>query len=97
MIFPLDTIEWLCIIGLIYDQKVVIYLESIKRFREKSGLTRKELADRLHIHEETLGRYERGDREPSGSIIKSMADLFGCSTDDLLNPPASSKSTRTSA
>lgn len=62
-------------------------MDAIKRCREKAGLSRIEMAERLHIHEESLARYERGDRDPSASLIKDMAVLLGCTTDDLLNPP----------
>lgn len=61
-------------------------MEAIKRYREKAGFSRIELAERLHIHEESLARYERGERDPSSSLIKDMATLFGCTTDELLNP-----------
>lgn len=61
-------------------------MNSIKIRREKMGLSRSEVAERLHIHEETLARYERGTREPVGSLLLSMKQLFGCSVDDLLNP-----------
>lgn len=64
-------------------------MESIRIHREKMGLSREEVADKLHIHEETLARYERGTREPVGSLLREMALLFGCSVDDLLNPTRS--------
>lgn len=61
-------------------------MNSIRAFREKVGLSREDTAEKLHIHEESLARYERGTRDPVGALLKKMALLFGCSVDDLLNP-----------
>lgn len=63
-------------------------MNSLKNHRKKMGLSRLEVAEKLHIHEETLARYERGTREPVGSLLREMALLFGCSVDELLNPTA---------
>lgn len=59
-------------------------METIRIFREQKGLSRVELAEKLCVHEDTVARYERGERVPSGTLIKQMAEIFGCTADELL-------------
>lgn len=48
-----------------------------ERIREVRGtLSRKEFADSLFIHVNTLGRYERGEGEPDATVISKLCDIF---------------------
>lgn len=56
----------------------------LRTFREVMGLTRKELAEQVHISPHTLAIYENGWRGPSRGILQRFADVFGISIDALL-------------
>lgn len=47
----------------------------LKEAREALGLDQAELAPRLQLSKQSLGRYERGDREAPSSVITSLAKL----------------------
>lgn len=44
---------------------------------------KKELANKLGISTHQLGRFIRGNSDPSGTQLKIMAEFFGCLVDDL--------------
>lgn len=56
----------------------------LRRFREAAGLSRKELANQVHISPDTLAIYENGWRGPSRPVLQRLADVLGISTDALL-------------
>lgn len=58
--------------------------ERIRDLREKSGLTQKELADKLKIPNQNISNYERGFRQPDFTTLSMIADFFEVSTDYLL-------------
>ncbi len=51
---------------------------------KRSGLTQRELADRVGITEVSLSRYISGDRIPKGPIIANIANALHTTTDYLL-------------
>lgn len=57
---------------------------NIKGKRKALGLTQEELAVRIGVTRSALGAYEEGRAEPRLSALLSLADLFGCSIDALL-------------
>lgn len=60
----------------------------ITEIRKKKGFSRKELSNHIGYAKVTLGRWERGERVPDGNALLAMAEILGCTTDDLLrNPP----------
>src|SRR5690606_23752258 len=48
----------------------------LRKAREKSRLTQKYVADKIGIHNSTLGKYELGEREPDLEIIKQLAEIY---------------------
>lgn len=63
---------------------------SIRKFRERAGLTQVQFAEKLNISLDSVRRYESGDREPRWSDIAAMCALFagyGCSPEKLMAPP----------
>ena len=56
--------------------------ERIKAVRGR--LTQAEFADRLGLHKNTLGRYERGESEPDISICANICSVFGVNSQWLL-------------
>ena len=60
--------------------------ENLIKLRKTMGLTRKELAEKLNVHENTLAGYELSGREPSYSKLIQIADFFGVTIDELIRP-----------
>ena len=55
----------------------------IREYREKQGLSQKELAEALGIDQSAVSNWERGISEPTAFNIRRLADLFGVSPGDL--------------
>jgi len=58
--------------------------QRLKELREESGLTQKQLADKLGINSVTYLHYEKAQREPPLSLLADMAKFFEVSCDYLL-------------
>ena len=56
----------------------------IKDLREDSDITQKEIADYLHIKQNTYSQYENGHRQLPIDILISIAKYYGTSTDYIL-------------
>lgn len=52
--------------------------------RKANGLTQKELADKLGISDKAVSRWERDETAPDISLIPTLADILGVTTDELL-------------
>lgn len=56
----------------------------LKELRLQSGMTQKELADKIGVTKSVISYYELQERAPSPEILKKLANLFHVSTDYLL-------------
>lgn len=56
----------------------------IAALRKANGMTQKELAERLHVSDKTVSRWECEDSAPDLSIIPAIAEIFGVTCDELL-------------
>jgi len=56
----------------------------ISALRKKKGWSQSELARKIEVSREIVGRYERNDAIPSIDIAKRMADTFEISLDYLV-------------
>jgi len=56
----------------------------IKDLREDSDCTQKEIADYLHIRQNTYSQYETGKRMLPLDVLIALASYYGTSTDYLL-------------
>lgn len=63
--------------------------ETIKNLRTKNNLTQSELAEKIGIARASLCQIERGTRTISLPLGKQIADVFGCTVDDLIMDKAS--------
>lgn len=59
-------------------------IENLKQARKNSGLTQKEVADKLGVGQSTYKNYEGGLREPNGNTTVLLAEIFNVTTDYLL-------------
>ena len=52
--------------------------------RRASGMTQKELAERLSVSDKSVSRWERDDGAPDLALIPVIAEVFGVTCDELL-------------
>lgn len=58
--------------------------DEFKARREALGLDQKQVAERLCVGQPTISRIEAGLKVPSVALVKLAAELFGCTTDELI-------------
>lgn len=59
--------------------------------RKRSGMSQKELAEKIGISRSAVGMYEAGEREPDFETLEALADTFNVNMDTLLgksSPPS---------
>ena len=56
----------------------------ISVLRRASGMTQKELGDKLYVSDKTVSRWERDECLPELSLIPAIAEIFGITADELL-------------
>ena len=59
--------------------------EQIRRLRAAQGITQVELAHRLGVSKQSVSNWENNNIQPSIELLERLADLFGVSTDCLLD------------
>lgn len=59
-------------------------MQRLKELREEKNISRYELADAIQTSRTNIGRWERGENDPSSAQIIKLAEFFGCSADFLL-------------
>lgn len=66
------------------EKEVKIISERLKEIREKRGLTKKELAQRIGVAPSTITRYEKEGRIPKLNILKKISEELKVPIDYLL-------------
>lgn len=66
-----------------FDMKQVS--RKIVSLRKEKNLTQTELADMMGVSFQAVSNWERGNSMPDISKLPQLAELFGCSVDELLN------------
>lgn len=56
----------------------------IAALRRASGMTQKELGERLYVSDKTVSRWERDECTPELNLIPAIAEIFGVTSDELL-------------
>ncbi|GAB2537782.1 helix-turn-helix domain-containing protein [Rufibacter soli] len=59
---------------------------NLKYLRKQQNLTQVQLAEKLEIKRSLIGAYEEGRAEPKLATLMKMAQVFGLSVDELINP-----------
>ena len=62
--------------------------ENLRILRERSNLKQDEFSRYLNISRQTYSNYERGTRTPDLELLKSIADFYHITIDELLFPRA---------
>ncbi|MBQ9458326.1 MAG: helix-turn-helix transcriptional regulator [Oscillospiraceae bacterium] len=57
----------------------------IQHLRKSSGMTQKELAEKLNISFQAVSKWENGDTLPDTGILLELCDTLGTTADKLLN------------
>lgn len=61
-----------------------MFPDRLRELREKSGYSRERLAEALDIGSASIARYERGENDPTGEVLRKLARFFSVSIDFLL-------------
>ena len=56
----------------------------LRVLRESQNMTQNELATKLKISRSTVAMWENGKSLPQTEILIKLADLFGCTIDELV-------------
>lgn len=57
---------------------------TLRRLRERRGISRRTLSELCGLHTDAIRRYERGEAEPSISALVAISDFFGVPVDELI-------------
>ena len=63
-------------------------MEKIKFFREKAGMSQRELAVAVGISQAAVAQWETGAAQPALDNLRKVAGIFGVTVDELLKPEA---------
>ena len=66
----------------------------LKELRKKKGISQLRLATDLHTTQNTISRYETGEREPGIDELIKIADYFNVSVDYLIGRTESPNTNR---
>lgn len=58
----------------------------IKFHRIKLGIKQSELAEKIGMSKAIVAMWETDKRNPTIYALKKLAEIFGCTTDELLEP-----------
>lgn len=56
----------------------------LSALRKASGLTQKQLADKLNVSDKAVSRWERDECAPDLSLIPVLAEIYGVTSDEIL-------------
>ena len=59
--------------------------EFLAQLRKEQGLTQKELAEKLHVSDKAISRWETGKGFPETGLLITISELLGISVGELLS------------
>ena len=62
--------------------------DTMRGIRVLRGMSRSQVAEAIGVTPETIGRWERGESEPTRAYLISMARAYGVSIDQLVGEKA---------
>lgn len=65
-----------------------MFAERLKYYRTRSGLTQKQVADKIFIAQNSYSKYELGKSSPNPDVLKTLAEVLGCTVGDLVGEDA---------
>ncbi len=61
------------------------FSNNLKMLRKKAHLKQQELAECLHVSQQTIAKWENGKSEPNITTLKEIASFFNCSVEDVIS------------
>lgn len=61
-------------------------MTALLEYRQKAGLTQSQLAEKLGVAQSAIANWEARDRKPNIVMLKKLAKILNCTTDELLEP-----------
>lgn len=61
-----------------------IIASNLTAYRRREGLTQQQLAEKLNYSDKAVSKWERAESVPDVIVLKTIADLYGITVDDLL-------------
>jgi transcriptional regulator with XRE-family HTH domain len=58
--------------------------QKLAALRKQKGLSQKALADLIDLHVIQISRYETGSSQPTLDVIRKLARVLNCTTDELI-------------
>ena len=55
----------------------------IKQIRESKGMTQNHIGEYLKVNRSTVAMWESGKSKPRADLIPKLAEVLGCSIDEL--------------
>ncbi len=62
-------------------------MRGLKAMRRRAGFTVAQLAERLSVTRATIYFWEQGRYLPNAGLLPELAEILGCSIDDLFTDP----------
>ena len=62
-----------------------VFCNNLKMVRKSSGLTQKQIAEKLGVVESCYANWEQGRTEPSIASLRILCKIFNVSLDELIN------------
>lgn len=62
-------------------------MRGLKAMRRRAGYTVAQLAERLSVTRATIYFWEQGRYLPNAGLLPELAEILGCSIDDLFTEP----------
>ena len=59
-------------------------MKNLRKIRKESGMTMKDLAERIGVSESAISQYENGKRQPGYETLIELSKIFDVSTDYIL-------------
>ncbi len=67
------------------DAVNIVLATNIQKYRKQSGLNQVEFAKKLGVTFQAVSKWENKKSTPDISLLPEIADIFGCSIDDLFS------------
>lgn len=65
-------------------ERTITFAENLRHYRNKLGLTQKQLAQKIGYTEKSVSKWESGNGLPTIEMVLKLADLFNVSLDELM-------------
>ena len=59
-------------------------MSNIREYRKRRDWTQEALAKRLGVERSAVAKWESGKSQPQAAHLIALAELFGCSVDEIL-------------